>query len=171
MRTTHKYTDTTAKNITLFHGLRTKFKRTEKPLHTDYHKPQLCPLGCTAVVKRITKHLKNVHKLSSIEQLRILGSGHIISDAQKSVSSVANNAMNSSTACMSGSVLSDSPGVSCKVNMQAQNCCRAKQDCIPTIPLVLPEFYDWLISVQGGRKDLKTAKTIQSIIENNTDHI
>jgi hypothetical protein len=153
MRGVHQYADLAAKNVTLHHRLRTKFKRKANPVHTDYHKPVLCPLGCTALVKRMTRHLQAVHLLGPREQLRVLGSQKI-SNTQNTPTETESGRVPSGTDAATGSTGPES------VNCQPPLLKDSETTCDTTtvsIPLFLQEFNDWFLTVQGGKKDPKTA--------------
>lgn len=79
MRNVHGYDQPEAKYIKVNHDLRNTKFFVKAPKRKDYHQRSACPVkGCYANVKRVSQHLKDVHRVSQMEALTTFGSRYAV---------------------------------------------------------------------------------------------
>ena len=162
-------------------------------LHKDYHKKRICPvIGCSACVKRLPAHLKNVHEISpsTDEYKRSLKKAlpkrkrpYLVQEVEKRVKEEFNEdaalskrkrpyyhldvAEGADEAALPKrkrlySDLEVEEGADEDVHVEVVESEEAEGD--NTDPLFILTFSKWLHSPDGGKKDTKTAKQHSSQI-------
>ena len=126
LRDVHQWTKEKAKNANSRFGLRESFKtkpviksESSETKRKDYHRHRPCPIpGCTSVVKRLSSHLKQMHKeikpgsteykntlreARSLKTWRPSGQGETTSSLPAPDGAQDDPSMNCTSACTSGS--------------------------------------------------------------------
>ncbi|XP_068689985.1 uncharacterized protein [Montipora foliosa] len=161
----------------------------ETKAYKDYHKKRICPMiGCSACVKRLPAHLKNVHKISpsSDEYKSLLNKALQKGKRPYRVQLIDKRAAGEKLTNFETATLESSEEVSLEESQELEMeqveeleneekeividedgevvgsaSASAEADVesdVDTLPGLIVDFENWLQSPDGGKKDVKTAK-------------